>query len=37
MNGNRFTVNILSTDETDDVLEVVIGSLQLMEDFVVVF
>ena len=23
MNGNNFTINVLSTDETDDVLEVI--------------
>ncbi|XP_022105765.1 sorting nexin-17-like isoform X1 [Acanthaster planci] len=37
MNGHKITVNIMSTDQTDDVLEVVASEIGLKSDFVYYF
>ncbi|XP_013392676.1 sorting nexin-17 [Lingula anatina] len=37
MNGHKITVNILSTDQTEDVLETVASNIELKDDFVFYF
>ncbi|ELU18303.1 hypothetical protein CAPTEDRAFT_150546 [Capitella teleta] len=37
MNGHRISISILSTDQTDDVLETVASQIELMDDFVYYF